>query len=181
MPPGPTTSPHIGLDLLYLAPGATGGMETYARALVPRLPDALPGARFTAFAGRELAAEWREEPWHPRIALVPLPVSSDTRIRRTAAQQTLVAGAAARARVDLLHSLGNIAPLAAPMRSVVTVHDLIALRHPETTTSILARGLQTLMPAVCRRADRLIVPSRATAEDLETLLAVPAAKIDVEE
>ena len=27
--------PTIGLNLLYLAPGETGGMEVYARSLIP--------------------------------------------------------------------------------------------------------------------------------------------------
>jgi glycosyltransferase involved in cell wall biosynthesis len=171
-------SPHIGLDLLYLDPGATGGMETYARALVPLLPAAVPEARFTVFAGRELAAEWRTAPWHPHIRLVALPVSSSTRIVRTAAQQSIVAVAARRARVDLLHSLGNIAPLIGP-RGVVTMHDLIYLRHPETTSGLLAKGLGQLAPAVARRAARIIAVSQATADDLRELLGVPAAKIDV--
>jgi glycosyltransferase involved in cell wall biosynthesis len=172
------TSPHIGLNLLYLAPGDTGGMETYARALVPRLPAAFPQARFTAFAGRELAQAWRAEPWHRDIRLVALPVSSGTRVVRSAAEQTLLAAAAVRARLDLLHSLGNSAPLAGP-RSVVTVHDVIYARHPETTTGLLTRGAELLVPAVCRRARRIVAPSQATADDLVALLGVAAAKIDV--
>jgi glycosyltransferase involved in cell wall biosynthesis len=172
------TAPHIGLDLLFLDPGATGGMETYARALVPLLPAALPGARFTVLAGRELTAEWRRRPWHPEIGIVALPVSSGTRIVRTAAQQSVVAGAALRARVDLLHSLGNIGPLAGPRR-VVTMHDLIYLRHPETTSGLLAKGLGQLAPLVARRATRIIADSQATADDLGELLGVAAAKVDV--
>jgi glycosyltransferase involved in cell wall biosynthesis len=170
---------HIGLNLLYLAPGDTGGMETYARALVPRLPAAFPGARFTAFAGRELTEEWRRAPWHPDIRLVALPVASSTRIVRTAAEQTIVAAAALRARVDLLHSLGNTGPLSGPRRRVVTMHDLIFLRHSDTTTNVLARGLALLVPAVARTATRLIADSTATAADLDELLGVPAAKVDV--
>jgi hypothetical protein len=53
----------IGLDLVFLAPGATGGMETYARALVPELARRRPGMRWVAFCGRELAAELRAAPW----------------------------------------------------------------------------------------------------------------------
>jgi glycosyltransferase involved in cell wall biosynthesis len=174
---GPET--HIGLNLLYLAPGDTGGMETYARALVPLLPEAFPEARFTAFAGRELTEEWRRAPWHPDIGLVALPVSSGTRIVRTAAEQTVLAGAALRARVDLLHSLGNTGPLAGPRRRVVTMHDLIYLRHTDTTTNVLARGLALLAPAVARTATRLIAVSQTTAGDLSELLGVAAAKIDV--
>jgi glycosyltransferase involved in cell wall biosynthesis len=170
---------RIGLDLLFLAPGDTGGMETYARALVPLLPDALPDARFTVFAGRELAAEWRARPWDARIALVGLPASSRSRVVRSAAQQTVVAGAALRARVDLLHSLGNFGPLRGPRRRVVTMHDLIYLRHPDTTTSFLGRGLQRLAPAVARSATRLIADSQATADDLGALLGIAPAKVDV--
>ena len=172
-------APHIGLDLLYLAPGDTGGMETYARALVPLLPAAMPDARFTVFAGRELAEEWRAAPWDPRIRLVALPVSSATRIVRTAAQQTVVAGAALRAGVDLLHSLGNIAPLAGVPRRVVTVHDVIFLRHPETTSGFLTAGIKALVPAVVRRATRIVADSEATASDLDALLGVARSKVDV--
>ncbi|HWH96693.1 MAG TPA: glycosyltransferase family 1 protein [Baekduia sp.] len=172
--------PHVGLDLLFLAPGATGGMETYARQLVPLLPAAFPEARFTALAGRELAQEWRATgPWHPEVGLVALPVSSATRIVRTAAQQSVVAGAALRAGVDLLHSLGNIAPLAGARRRVVTMHDLIYLSHPETTTGLLARGLSVLAPAVARRATRILADSQATASELQRLLGTEPDKIDV--
>jgi glycosyltransferase involved in cell wall biosynthesis len=171
-------SAHIGLDLLFLDPGATGGMETYARALVPLLPAALPEARFTVLAGRELAQEWRARPWHPALGLVALPVSSSTRIVRTAAQQTVVAGAARRAGVDLLHSLGNISPLVGPP-TTVTMHDLIYLHHPETTSGVLARGLAQLAPLVARRATRIVTVSEATARDLTDLLGIAADKIDV--
>jgi glycosyltransferase involved in cell wall biosynthesis len=175
-----TATPHIGLDLLFLAPGATGGMETYARQLVPLLPAAFPEARFTVLAGRELTDEWRTEgPWHPDVGLVALPVSSSTRIARTAAQLTVVSGAAQRARTDLLHSLGNTAPLAGGGRRVVTMHDLIYLSHPETTTGLLAKGLSVLAPAVARGATRIIADSEATARELERLLGTPRAKIDV--
>jgi glycosyltransferase involved in cell wall biosynthesis len=171
-------TPHIGLDLLFLAPGDTGGMEIYARELVPLLPAAFPEARFTVLAGRELAAEWRRRPWHPEIGLVALPVSSSTRIVRTAAQQSVVAAAALRAKVDLLHSLGNIAPLVGPRR-IVTMHDLIYLSHPETTTGLLAKGLSLLAPAVARRSARIIADSEATSRELQHMLNVPEHKIDV--
>jgi glycosyltransferase involved in cell wall biosynthesis len=171
---------HVGLDLLFLAPGATGGMETYARQLVPLLPAALPEARFTVFAGRELAQEWRTAgPWHPEIGLVALPASSTTRIARTAAQLTVVGGAATRAGVDVLHSLGNTAPLVGGHRRVVTMHDLIYLSHPETTTGLLAKGLSYIAPAVARQATRVIADSEATARELERLLGTARAKVDV--
>jgi glycosyltransferase involved in cell wall biosynthesis len=59
------------------------------------------------------------------------------------------------------------------------MHDLIFLRHTDTTTNVLARGLALLVPAVARSATRLIADSAATAADLDELLGVPAAKVDV--
>jgi hypothetical protein len=35
---------HVGLNLVYLVPGETGGTETYARELIPELVAAAPGA-----------------------------------------------------------------------------------------------------------------------------------------
>jgi glycosyltransferase involved in cell wall biosynthesis len=170
---------RIGLDLLYLAPGRTGGMEVYARALVPRLVQAWPEASFTVFAGRELAAEWRETPWAPNTSLVALPVSSDTRIAREAVSQTLLAAAVARARVDLLHSLGSTTSLTAPAPIVVTIHDVIYKRHPDAHAGVLAHGMALLVPAGARRARRVIAVSHAAGRDLHDLLGIPDHRIDV--
>lgn len=47
---------HIALNLIFLVPGETGGMEVYARELIPALLEqAPPGMRFTAFVNRETA------------------------------------------------------------------------------------------------------------------------------
>src|ERR1700761_7815753 len=48
---------HIGLNLVFLVPDETGGMEIYARQLIPELVAAAPGVRFTAFVNREAASE----------------------------------------------------------------------------------------------------------------------------
>ena len=170
--------PTVALNLLFLAPGRTGGAEVYARELVPRLPAAFPEARFVAIAGRELAAEWRREPWHPEIALRALPVSSDTRVRRVAAEQVLVAGAALRARADLVHSLATTMPLLTPgARAVTTILDVIYKEFPETHAGVLAQGMAALVPLSARRADRVLTLSQAAAEGIVRHLGVPRDKV----
>jgi glycosyltransferase involved in cell wall biosynthesis len=170
---------RIGLNLLFLEPGRTGGMETYARELVPLLPDAMPQASFTVIAGRELSFEWLAGPWHEGIGLASLPVSSGTRIRRTVAEQLLVVRAARRLELDLLHSLSASAPLAPGCRSVITVHDLMFMTHPEAQTRAMALGLRAIVPPAVRGASRLIAPSRSTARDITRCLGVAAEKVDV--
>jgi FkbM family methyltransferase len=170
----------IGLDLVYLAPGATGGMETYARALIPELARQRPGVRWVAFCGRELASELRARPWAPNLEVVGLPMSSRRRVRRVAVEQALLPLMIRRAGVDLVHSLGNTAPLAPggpPL--VLTVHDLIWARVPETHRGVLAKGLAFLVPRSASRAAAIIAVSRATAADVEQRLGIPAERIHV--
>ena len=167
-------APTIGLNLLFLAPGETGGMEVYARALLPELARAWPEASFVAFCGRELAGERFEG-----VRLMTLPASARTRWSRTAAEQTLLPAAAKRAGVDLLHSLANTMPGVPLTRSVTTIHDVIHAKFPETHQGVLGRGLAALVQLSVRRADRLITDSIATRDDLVALLGADASRIDV--
>ena len=41
---------HVGLNLVYLVPGETGGMETYARELISALVRERPELRLAGFA-----------------------------------------------------------------------------------------------------------------------------------
>ena len=49
-------SVHLGLDLLFLVPGASGGRETYARELTAAMRAQRDDLRVTAFVNRETAA-----------------------------------------------------------------------------------------------------------------------------
>lgn len=113
---------HVGLNLLYLVPGEVGGSEIYARELGRARPD----VRLTAFCGREAAPSLRGAGWPDNVRVQELPVRCRVKPARIAAELTLLPAAAARARVDLLHSLGTTSPLVVPGRpSVVSILDLI--------------------------------------------------------
>lgn len=184
---GPLAEPHtltamgprLGIDLVYLAPGATGGTETYARAVLPRLVAQWPQARFTIFCGRELGSELRERPWAPGVTVVTLPVSSNTRVRRTLAEQLLLPVALKRARVDLVHSLASVTPVLAPCRTVTTIHDVNYKREPDAHTGLMARGMAVLVPAAARKSRRIVVSAKSAGADLEHYLGVDPEKIDV--
>ena len=84
-------SMHVGLNLIFLVPGETGGMEVAARELIPALLAAAPpGTRFTAFVNREAAAAG-DGPWGELLPAVTVPVNA----RRPRAVGAGRAGAAA--------------------------------------------------------------------------------------
>jgi len=171
-------APHIGLNLVFLVPGETGGMEVAARELIPALLDAAPpGMRFTAFVNREAAAG--DGPWGELLPAVTVPVRSRARAQWVLGEQTLLPVLAARARVDLVHSLASTAPLWGPFRRVVTVHDLIYARFPDAHPGLRDKGMRLLVPAAARRSRRVIADSESTRADLVELLGIPGERIDV--
>jgi glycosyltransferase involved in cell wall biosynthesis len=170
---------HIGLNLIFLVPGETGGMEIAARELIPALLAQAPaGMRFTAFINREAAAE-RDGPWGELLPAVTVPVNARNRLQWVLGEQTLLPRLAARERVDLVHSLASTAPLWGGFSRVVTVHDLIYARFPEAHSGIREKGMRVLVPRSARRSDRVIADSQSTRDDLVELLGIAPEDIDV--
>jgi glycosyltransferase involved in cell wall biosynthesis len=168
---------HVGVNLVFLVPGETGGTEVYARELIPELVAAAPQARFTAFVNRETAAV-HDAPWGELIPAITVPVRARNRVEWVRGEQQLLPRLAAQAGVDLVHSLANTAPAWGRFRRVVTIHDLAYRVVPEAHLGLLGLGMRVLVPLAARRAHRIIVDAQSTGEDLGRLLGVSPAKID---
>ncbi len=170
---------HVGLNLIFLVPGETGGMEVAARELIPELIAQAPrGTRFTAFVNRE-AASARGGPWGELLPAVTVPVNARSRVQWVLGEQTLLPILAARAGIDLMHSMASTAPLTGRFLRVVTVHDLIYAHFPDTHAGIRDKGMKVLVPAAARRADRVIADSQSTRDDLVALLDIAPERLDV--
>jgi glycosyltransferase involved in cell wall biosynthesis len=173
----PSTT-HIGLNLIFLVPGETGGMEVYARELIPQLVAAAPEVRFTAFINRETAAAG-DGPWGETLPAVTVPVSARSRVQWVLGEQALLPRLAARKEVDLVHSLASTAPGWGPFKRVVTVHDLIYARFPAAHPGLRSLGMRALVPLAVRRSHRVIADSQSTSRDLVELLNAQPGLIDV--
>jgi glycosyltransferase involved in cell wall biosynthesis len=169
---------HVGLNLIYLVPGETGGMETYARELIPALAVERPELRITTFVNIE-AYEAGDGPWSELVRCVRVPVRARRRADWVRGEQQLLPRLASREGVDVLHSLGSTAPVWGRFRRVVTIQDVIYRIYPEAHGGLRARAMGVLVPLAARRSHRVIVPSQSTRDDLVRLLGVPPAKIDV--
>jgi glycosyltransferase involved in cell wall biosynthesis len=170
---------HVGLNLIFLVPGETGGMEVVARELIPALVAAAPpGTRFTAFVNREAAAT-RDGPWGELLPAVKVPVNARDRRQWVLGEQLLLPAFAARAGVELMHSMASTAPLWGSFRRIVTVHDLIYARFPDAHAGVRDKGMRVLVPGAARRSHRVMVDSRSTRDDLVALVGIDPLRIDV--
>lgn len=167
---------HVGLNLVYLVPGETGGMETYARELIPRLA-AIEGLRLTAFVNRETAAggsgPWDEVP-HETV-----PVRARNRVEWVRGEQQHLPRMARSAGCEVVHSLASTAPLRGAFVRVTTIHDINYKMVPQAHFGIRGLGMRLLVPAAVRRAHRLIAVSSATRDDLVEHLGARRENIDV--
>jgi glycosyltransferase involved in cell wall biosynthesis len=169
---------HVGLNLIYLVPGETGGMETYARELVPALLRERPNLRITCFLNRQAHDTWARLPL-AGVQRVMVRVDVSRRIEWVRAEQQLLPPLAARAGVDVVHSLGSTGPAWGRFRRIVTIHDLIYRVYPEAHFGLRSLGMRFLVPLAARRSDRVIVPSQHTKDDLVTVLKIAPEKVDV--
>jgi glycosyltransferase involved in cell wall biosynthesis len=115
----------------------------------------------------------------PGLPLRPVRAAGAGRPARIAWTQ-LAAGRAARRRgVQLLHGLHYELPLRARLPTVVTVHDLTLVTHPEWHEPAKVRYFGWALRRAVAVADRILCVSATTAADLAEHLGVAAERVDV--
>jgi len=159
---------RVGLDLTALLPQRSG-VDTYVRGLVEHLDSVPHDHRFTVWVNREDLDAVRAFAPSP-VRVVPLCLRP--RLARLAFQQGLLPAAAAAGRLDVVHSPAFIAPLLrAGRRHVLTVHDMTFFSMPEVHGRLhRSAAFRKAVIGSIRRADRVTVPSRATADAVRSVV-----------
>jgi glycosyltransferase involved in cell wall biosynthesis len=169
---------RVGLDLLYLVPGETGGRESYARELIPALLERDPGLELVAFlnrdAGPRLAGDLGD-----RVGAVVVPVSARSRAQWALGELALVSLAARRARVELVHAMANFGPAWGSFRRVVTIHDLQYRVTPQQLSRPARAATHALVSLAARAAHRIIAVSGAGRDEIVAGLGIERERVDV--
>jgi glycosyltransferase involved in cell wall biosynthesis len=162
---------RIGIDARPLNKQRTG-IGNYVQGLVELLPRVAPQHEYLLYSNRRLDSLFPEGAFHQQI---------DRAFGWCPGSFWLLGRGARLVRQDALDvywSTQAILPPGMPsgVLKVVTVYDLVWLRHPETTTRYV-RLVQTM----CARkavadADYVIVISRSTQDELIQTLGVPREK-----
>lgn len=170
---------RVALNLVFLVPGETGGMEVYARELLPRLA-AIPGLEPVAIVNRTAAADG-DAPWNGPVRSVVAPVDARDRKQWVWGEQRHVPRLARSLGADLVHSLASTGPArwaGGPPR-VTTVHDLHYAVVPDAHFGVRGVGMRLLVPAAVKASRRVIADSQATKDDVVRVIGLPAERIDV--
>ncbi len=169
---------HVLLNALYLAPGASGGPETYLRGLAPALADGFPDLRLTIATTPSGAAALRSDGWDRFATLLALPCEDGQRVRRQWAEQVLLARAARHSGAEIVHSLASVAPIHVGARSVVTLHDVTFMLRP-TFGRATTWGMGLLVKEAARRADGLIAVTAAARDEICAVLGLSPARFAI--
>ncbi|MGE5644507.1 MAG: glycosyltransferase family 4 protein [Acidobacteriota bacterium] len=168
---------RIGVNALYLIPGGVGGTEIYLRRLLAALGALDHANEYYVFTNRETGPD--VAPAVPKWRVVPQPVRAVFRPGRLLWEQTGLALAAARLRLDVLFNPGFTAPLACPCPQVTTFHDLQHKRHPEYFRWFDLPFWRLFLWQSARRSRLLLADSEATRADLLRFYRLRPEKIRV--
>jgi glycosyltransferase involved in cell wall biosynthesis len=168
---------HVGINALFLEP-RMGGLDTYARELIPNLLRARPSLRVSVYLNERGREHVGREPWAGDVRLVSHPLLG-VRGTRAVVELTVLGAIAARDGVDVLHSLALTAPLRTRAANVVTLADTTWITAPGRHGAATYRMWRLVVPRVARAADRVIAISEAGADDVARHLGVARERIDV--
>jgi glycosyltransferase involved in cell wall biosynthesis len=172
---GPLPS-RIGINAIFLEP-RMGGLETYLRSLVPELARLAPEVEFTVFCSPGGRTYLRGDARFDGLELLVPPLIGHRGLK--AIGEITLLGTIAGRRVDLLHSVALTAPLRTRAVNVLTLADVTWIVAPDPGERWTILLWRLVVPPVARRADRVIVHSRAAADDAVAHLRVPSERIDV--
>ncbi|MQA83990.1 MAG: glycosyltransferase [Streptosporangiales bacterium] len=115
----------------------------------------------------------------PSARVVPGPTAIAHRPARLAWEQTGLPLVAQQVEAQVIHSPYYSMPLRAAQPTVVTIHDLTCFNEPELAGPVKATFLKSATRTAVRRAARIVVPSKATRDELVRLLHADPTRIDV--
>jgi glycosyltransferase involved in cell wall biosynthesis len=169
----------VALNAMFLAPGDSGGPETYLRELVRALATEYPGLRMSVLTTGAGERALRADGYAELAELVALPAEEYRRLRRQLAEQVLVQVHARRRGAELLHSLASTGPVRTPgLRSVVTLHD-VTFMDMATFGRVTTWGMAQIMRRAAHDADALIAVSAAARDTIAARLGLDPGRFTV--
>ncbi len=154
------------------------GLGNYSRNLVRALSTYYPDNQYLLYNPKKGKVDFAR---HFNNVEERLP-SLKNKLYQNLWRQKLVSGRAKKDGVQIFHGLSQELPSGLQKRrikSVVTVHDLIFIRYPQLYKRIDRKIYHKKVKTACKKADKIIVISEQTRQDLQEFLNIQKDKIQV--
>ncbi len=165
---------RVAIDML-LAEQKPGGMLLATRAVLSGLAQIDQATEYFIITGRP--GEYEELASKPNLHIYPLTLRSWRAM--LVRHQLLMPGILRRIQPDLLHTPAFAAPLSWHGSLVLTGHDLAFLRVPHQSSFQAQLYWRYMLRESVRRAQRIIVVSEQTREELVSYWSVKTERIRV--
>lgn len=172
----------IGFDAKRIVRNNTG-LGSYSRNLVNDLSSVLDsGTEMRLYAPDEGNEALRRQVRETAFMKFVYPDSCNFRLTRDLWRIKGIVDDLKRDKVDLFHGLTGELPMGikkAGIKSVVTIHDLIFMHHPEYYNWLDTKIYAWKFHQTCKEADRIIAISECTKRDIIRFGGVDPSRIDV--
>lgn len=150
----------VGINLMWMVPGTVGGSESYLTRLLRGLAERSSNLEFTVFALPAFADA------HPELSrtfrIVYAPVSGNRKSLRVLAENSWLAVECRRRKLGAVHHGGGVLPLVPWGSTLLTIHDLQYLDHPDYFSPVKRAYLRRMVPRSIRAAGMVLTPSEFT-------------------
>ena len=167
-------APRVLVDATAV-PADRGALGRYVDGLVIAL--CAGGADLVVACQR--ADEERYARMIPDAHIVAGPTAIAHRPARLAWEQTGLPLVAQQTGADVMHIPHSTMPMRPGVPVVVTIHDLTFFTEPDAHSPVAATFYKSNIRTAARRATRLLVPSKATRDELVRVLGADPTRIDV--
>jgi glycosyltransferase involved in cell wall biosynthesis len=168
---------RVGINLLYLIPNQSGGIETYGVCLVNALVELDRTNEYVVFLNKESEALPLNE--SANLKTIVCNVRAVHRPLRYLYEQIVLPFLLIRHRIDLVHSLGYVAPLVVPCINVVTVPDMNYVDVRQNLPWFKCLMLAFFSSTSVRLTDQVITISNFSKSVICRRLGTAPAKITV--
>lgn len=153
------------------------------RGALGRYVDGLIGALVSLGTDLAVACQRADEERYgklaPDAAIVAGPTAIVHRPARLAWEQSGLPLVAQQVGADVIHAPHYSIPLRPGVPCVVTIHDLTFFTDTKLHTAVTSTFFKSAIRTAVRRATRMIVPSKATRDELVRVLSADPTRIDV--
>lgn len=169
-------APRVLVDATAV-PADRGGVGRYVDGLVGALDALMEPDTLSVACQRADAERYARLAPHARVVAGPAAIAH--RPQRLAWEQTGLPLLAGQVNAEVVHSPHYTMPLRAGRPVVVTLHDATFFTDSMLHTQVKGTFFRSATRIALKRAARVIVPSKATRDELVRVVEADPAKIDV--